>query len=56
MSTKKSEFRKGQKMEIGFDLIKNHTGKYSTAQSELLGNFMEQGDYLKTVDPPPKQG
>ncbi len=54
MTEKKSTFRKGQKMEIGFDLDKDHTGKYSTAQGELIGNFMEQGDYLKTEAPKKK--
>ena len=53
MTEKESEFREGQKMEIGFDLITNHTGKMFTAEAELISNFMEQGDYLGT-EPPKK--
>jgi len=53
---KKTEFRKGQKMEIGFDLKRNHTGKnnggpFTTEEGELLSNFMENGDYLNTKKP-----
>lgn len=53
---KTTEFRKGQKMEIGFDLNKDHTGKgngssLTTEQGELFSNFMENGDYLNTEKP-----
>jgi len=55
MGTKKTEFRKGQKMEVGFDLKKNHTGKkgrkLTTAEAEMASNYMEQGDYLKNQKP-----
>jgi len=51
--TKKTEFRNGQKHEIGFDLKKDHTGQangtgLTTEQSEMFSNFMENGDYLTT--------
>lgn len=47
-TTKTSPFRNGQKKEIGFDLDGTFTGRqdgyvgsYSTAQGELLSNYME---------------
>lgn len=58
--SKTTEFRNGQKMEVGFDLKKDHTGKangtpMSTAAGELISNFLEQGDYLKTQPPSPQE-
>jgi len=56
MSKKTTTFRKGQKMEIGFDLKPNHTGneqkgrKFTTAESELLSNYMEQGNSKLGLD------
>ena len=52
---KKTKFRQGQQMEIGFDLNRNHTGKitkkgtrkFTTAEGEMLSNYMENGDTLK---------
>jgi hypothetical protein len=51
--SKKTEYRNGQKHEIGFDLKKDHAGQdngtsLTTEQGELFSNFMENGDYLST--------
>ena len=54
---KKTVFRQGQKMEVGFDLKRNHTGKttkkgaskFTTAEGEMLSNYMEQD--LNTIPP-----
>ena len=48
-----------KKLELGYDLDKDHTGNVggiamTTAQSEFISNFMENGDYLTTKDPPTK--
>jgi hypothetical protein len=50
---KETEYRNGQKHEIGFDLKKDHTGQdngtpLTTEKGELFSNFMENGDYLST--------
>lgn len=47
--TKKSAFRKGQKMEIGFDLSKNYTGHFggtamTTAQGEMMSNYFDNSE------------
>jgi hypothetical protein len=59
-TSKSNQFRTGQKMEVGYDLDKNHTGDisnvgelgdgtpWSTAQGELLSNYMENGSSLNT--------
>ena len=54
------KFRTGQKMEVGYDLDKNHTGDaytgggdgtpWSTAEGELLSNYMENDNVLNTFD------
>lgn len=41
---KRKPFRQGQKMEIGFDLIKNYTGHrdgtaMTTSQGEMASNY-----------------
>lgn len=46
---KKSTFRKGQKMEIGFDLSKNYTGHsggtaMTTYQGEMMSNYFENSE------------
>ena len=58
MSKKTTVFRKGQKMEIGFDLKTNHTGKlgksrkFTTREGEFLSNYMESnGNTLGTENP-----
>ena len=48
-----------RKLEIGYDLDKDHAGKqggiaFTTAESEFISNFMENGDYLTTKNPPTK--
>jgi hypothetical protein len=47
-TTKTTDFRKGQKKEIGFDLDTDHTGKqpgngtpWSTSEGEFLSNYQE---------------
>jgi len=56
-TTKTTDFRKGQKKEIGFDLDTDHTGKqpgngtpWSTSEGEFLSNYMENGTTLNTFD------
>jgi hypothetical protein len=53
---KKTKFRQGQKLEIGYDLNKNYTGyhnsitlrgngtAFSTAEGEFLSNYFENSE------------
>jgi hypothetical protein len=59
--SKNRQFRKGQKMEIGYDLKTNYTGHkggtgMSTAQGEMLSNYFSNSEtsFLKLQQPPKK--
>ena len=46
-----------KKLELGYDLDKDHTGKqggipFTTAEGELLSNYMENGEDLANKFPP----
>ena len=57
--TKTTTFRNGEKMEIGFDLDKDHAGDqnpengtpWSTREGEFLSNYMEDSDTLSLFNP-----
>jgi hypothetical protein len=59
-TTKTTTFRSGQKMEVGFDLQKDHAGEqnpangtpWTTREGEFLSNYMETtGDDLSLYNP-----
>lgn len=58
---KRKPFRKGQKLEIGFDLIKNYTGyrgagAMTTAQGEMISNYFGNSENpLLTTQKPNKK-
>ena len=59
---KRTQFRQGQKMEIGFDLIKNYTGgkgsgAMTTSQGEMASNYFSNSEnpILTTQSPTNKK-
>ena len=56
---KRTQFRQGQKMEIGFDLMKNYTGHktggaMNTAQGEMMSNYFSNSENSLLTSQAPK--